>query len=731
MALEKWSEEKKPSFLMNVGDNFYMWGADSTHSPNWELMYENLYTHPSLQIPWLSGLGNHDYGGHECDACLFEAKQASGWWQNDGEEDPRRDRPCSKAMIDYDTEHDWQWPNRKAVRWVMPMKDKDRWYMKSFKFPKANVTVDMFVIDTNKANAANQCGQTCPKSQKGECYRFFADLWRRQTDWLLKALEKSAATWKIVMGHHPPENFEPSLMDAMADRGVSAYLCGHVHQLRHDQHPSGIATIVVGSSGGYQSAGGGTAFTLHQSGWYGFASVQLLPDKLIVRYVDDTGRVLWDPVTVKRGNPDKHFLDRLRKAAKDYDAKAMADAVQDCKAAGVDNGLIDSAALEEVQALASGGAATAKFRFQAERKTLFLPAELSPWTTAQQLPQGDLSLAYDKENRDGCSANTSSDVVFQGKVAFFYGSRSCDNAVRESHARAGGAIGVVVAEWRGEKDAKSLEMQTVRQLQGDEPVKSQIPLLTVDSKPCQHFVSWFLNPAQHPQISLLGSEIALQHAVEAAEAAGISKEAIDKSVKHGQQLKALAQLVEARNSEDEDAVRQALKLAAEVNFRNSDVESAEMWLARLDTERKLKGKLPDDFVEINELVQTAKSLGIANDIEEPAIQKRRDLAVQALKDALEKGADCNKHMELARAHAEIAGVSEQEIGDSQSQCDQIVSKMDDSAWVVALLVLMAALIVAAFAAYRYYGRAKQARDQPSRTEGEPSRGIELQEETAD
>ena len=25
-------------------------------------------------------------------------------------------------MIDYDTEHDWQWPNPKKVRWVMPMK---------------------------------------------------------------------------------------------------------------------------------------------------------------------------------------------------------------------------------------------------------------------------------------------------------------------------------------------------------------------------------------------------------------------------------------------------------------------------------------------------------------------------------------------------------------------------------------------------------------------------------
>ena len=28
----------------------------------------------------------------------------------------------SEAMIDYDTEHGWEWPNPKQVRWVLPMK---------------------------------------------------------------------------------------------------------------------------------------------------------------------------------------------------------------------------------------------------------------------------------------------------------------------------------------------------------------------------------------------------------------------------------------------------------------------------------------------------------------------------------------------------------------------------------------------------------------------------------
>ena len=36
--------------------------------------------------------------------------------------------------------------------------------MKSFKFPKANVTVDVFVIDTNKAHAVR-------KAQEAMCFR--------------------------------------------------------------------------------------------------------------------------------------------------------------------------------------------------------------------------------------------------------------------------------------------------------------------------------------------------------------------------------------------------------------------------------------------------------------------------------------------------------------------------------------------------------------------------------
>ena len=49
-------------FLLNVGDNFYYYGVDSVTDPQWKTTFEDVYTAPSLAIPWYSVLGNHDYG---------------------------------------------------------------------------------------------------------------------------------------------------------------------------------------------------------------------------------------------------------------------------------------------------------------------------------------------------------------------------------------------------------------------------------------------------------------------------------------------------------------------------------------------------------------------------------------------------------------------------------------------------------------------------------------------
>jgi len=47
-------------FVISVGDNFYEDGVASVDDPKWKTSFEDVYTAPSLQIPWYVALGNHD-----------------------------------------------------------------------------------------------------------------------------------------------------------------------------------------------------------------------------------------------------------------------------------------------------------------------------------------------------------------------------------------------------------------------------------------------------------------------------------------------------------------------------------------------------------------------------------------------------------------------------------------------------------------------------------------------
>ena len=52
----------RPDFVVSVGDNFYEGGLNSLDDPEFAHSFTNVYTHPSLQVPWHAVLGNHDYG---------------------------------------------------------------------------------------------------------------------------------------------------------------------------------------------------------------------------------------------------------------------------------------------------------------------------------------------------------------------------------------------------------------------------------------------------------------------------------------------------------------------------------------------------------------------------------------------------------------------------------------------------------------------------------------------
>ncbi|CAK9059934.1 unnamed protein product [Durusdinium trenchii] len=277
------AERVSLDFVISTGDNFYLRGVMDDVDLNWRNMFEEVYQNESLHVPWLAVLGNHDYGGHECDSCLFEGGTGG----------------CSGAQIGYDDEKTWEFPAPKRKRWVMP----DRFYKKSFQYE--DFSIDVFAIDSNGKNSHSLChGQAMITLEKtcntAQCERFHAELWQRQLSWLQEELPKSQATWKWVVAHHPCEMLGTPMLTLMASQGVSVIFAGHVHQLRLDRVGS-IYCVVSGAGGGYQWNGGGhVSYTVQQGSKpeYGFVLVEVNKSKTILRFQNDAGQVLWEDVVL-------------------------------------------------------------------------------------------------------------------------------------------------------------------------------------------------------------------------------------------------------------------------------------------------------------------------------------------------------------------------------------------------------------------------------------------------
>ena len=60
--MTKVAKASKPEFVLNTGDNFYWCGIQNTSDFQVKTDWLEPYADSSLQIPWYSILGNHEYG---------------------------------------------------------------------------------------------------------------------------------------------------------------------------------------------------------------------------------------------------------------------------------------------------------------------------------------------------------------------------------------------------------------------------------------------------------------------------------------------------------------------------------------------------------------------------------------------------------------------------------------------------------------------------------------------
>jgi tartrate-resistant acid phosphatase type 5 len=261
------ARELDARFVVSVGDNFYENGVTGVDDPAWRRSFEDIYDAPSLQIPWHVALGNHDYRGNV------------------------------QAQIDY-TEH--------SPRWRLPA----RWYSFEERAPDGAVA-ELFVTDTTPLVAFYYADPLTREGLEGQ--RRNVPL---QLAWLDRALARSSAQWKIVIGHHPVYSGwidpgralsranpyfvlrtlggTPDLMarlDPILRRHrVALYLNGHNHDLQHVRMGStDFVCTGAGSKIGDFCDLGGAEFCALRSG---FVACSIDRERLRVVYRDYEGTQL-------------------------------------------------------------------------------------------------------------------------------------------------------------------------------------------------------------------------------------------------------------------------------------------------------------------------------------------------------------------------------------------------------------------------------------------------------
>jgi len=296
-AFKARAEEVDPQYILNVGDNFYWGGIEKTCGTpmdqisftahhQFDQIFETMYQGSGLSNkPWLSVLGNHDWGGR-----VFN----NGW--------------------DQQIAYTWA-----SDRWVMPAP----YYMVTVEYPDQDFSVDIFMVDSNvhdakepaKDSEHNICGSAHnPKDANcalfggpasiATCPAYFAALWQEQKIWLQTKLSMSRATWQIMVTHFPcGEDGENQAFYRRLHQqyGLDFLVTGH----RHDQelwrpedtyknHMGGLTCIVTGGGGGITSEA--TPNPEDTKDWYGeaqygFYDLTITKTSLKIQSINYDGKV--------------------------------------------------------------------------------------------------------------------------------------------------------------------------------------------------------------------------------------------------------------------------------------------------------------------------------------------------------------------------------------------------------------------------------------------------------
>ncbi|XP_073126724.1 purple acid phosphatase 3-like [Henckelia pumila] len=245
-------------FIVSTGDNFYDSGLISENDPLFRRSFTNIYKAKSLQKPWYTVLGNHDYLGNT-------KVQVSG------------------KLRKFDS----------------------RWNCKR-NFVVETGMVDMFFIDTtpfvdayfeNPKKKNFDWKDILPRERYLSTVEQHLDL----------GLSKSRAPWKIVVGHHTirsighhgdTQEIIDHILPILEAHKVDMYINGHDHCLEHLSNSKGSPQFFT-SGGGSKAWKNDIHHGIHDdiTHFYydgqGFMSVKITYEKAEVVFYDVSGNPMY------------------------------------------------------------------------------------------------------------------------------------------------------------------------------------------------------------------------------------------------------------------------------------------------------------------------------------------------------------------------------------------------------------------------------------------------------
>ncbi|KAJ7954477.1 Purple acid phosphatase [Quillaja saponaria] len=243
-------------FVISTGDNFYEDGLKGVNDPAFEESFTNIYTAKSLQKPWYTVMGNHDYRGD------------------------------SKAQLS---------PVLRKIdnRWIC---------LRSF-ILNAEI-VEFFFVDTTPFvdNYLTEADHTYDWRGVTPRKTYLSNLLKD----LELALMESTASWKIVVGHHAirsaghhgdtPELIE-HLLPILKANEVDLYINGHDHCLEHISSKDSPIQYLTSGAGSKAWRGDVKIKNYHRDLKFfydgqGFMSLQITKTDADIVFYDVFGKIL-------------------------------------------------------------------------------------------------------------------------------------------------------------------------------------------------------------------------------------------------------------------------------------------------------------------------------------------------------------------------------------------------------------------------------------------------------